>query len=102
MLEWVSTEKVKLEILKQLLPNASEATILNLDKDLTIKTLSLQWNSEFDCTQYVIPEARDEKPVTKCTVLSKVSQNFDPLALLGPISTKAKILRQTLWQWWLA
>jgi hypothetical protein len=35
--------------------------------------------------------------ITKRTILSTISKLFDPLGLIGPIITKAKILLQKLW-----
>lgn len=36
--------------------------------------------------------------VTKSSVLSMISQIFDPLGLIGPAIIKAKLLMQRLWQ----
>lgn len=39
-----------------------------------------------------------ENKFTKKEILSKISQIFDPLGLLGPVITKAKLIMQRLWQ----
>lgn len=64
-----------------------------------IKTLGVTWNPSSDNFEY------DSKPfthslakVSKRTILSYVSQIFDPLGLLGPIIIQAKIILQELWQ----
>lgn len=36
--------------------------------------------------------------ITKRTILSVITQIFDPLGLIGPVIIKAKILLQSLWQ----
>lgn len=85
-------------ILKQLLPNATEPVVLNLDKDSRVKTLGLQWNSSTDQLQYAVPRPNQEKQSTKRLILSQIAQIFDPLGLVGPIIIKPKILIQKLWQ----
>ncbi|XP_072375394.1 uncharacterized protein [Diabrotica undecimpunctata] len=68
-----------------------------LADDVTTKTLGLYWNSKIDSLQYKINFSNYTK-VSKRTVLSLVSQIFDPLGLVGPVIIKAKLIMQSLWQ----
>ncbi|KAK9700879.1 Pao retrotransposon peptidase [Popillia japonica] len=85
------------KILTKWLPNASEPTVLNLDKDSTVKTLGLQWNSANDSLQYAIPQISGKGRSTKRSILSQIAKIFDSVGLIGPV-IKPKILMQTLWQ----
>ncbi|XP_029054415.2 uncharacterized protein LOC114881732 [Osmia bicornis bicornis] len=72
-----------------------QATDKPLDKDP--KTLGLHWSSARDELLFkVTPSAG--KRITKRTILSEIAQLFDPLGLVGPIITRAKLLMQHLWQ----
>lgn len=65
-----------------------------------IKTLGLLWTPNRDTFQYQVNtrQANINVLITKRTVLSIVSQIFDPLGLVGPATIKAKIILQKLWQ----
>lgn len=60
------------------------------------KTLGLLWANLPDKFLFYIPESSPRK-ITKRTILSEVSQIFDPLGLVQPCTMKAKILLQQLW-----
>ncbi|GBM86757.1 hypothetical protein AVEN_248002-1 [Araneus ventricosus] len=59
------------------------------------KTLGVVWKSETDCFCFKV--ASEEFGVTKRLVLSTIARAFDPLGILGPVVTKAKIFLQKLW-----
>ncbi|XP_043263452.1 uncharacterized protein LOC122403788 [Colletes gigas] len=61
------------------------------------KTLGLIWLSEPDELRFSVREPIYTR-ITKRTILSEIAQVFDPLGLVGPVITRAKILMQTLWQ----
>ncbi|KMQ87181.1 pao retrotransposon peptidase [Lasius niger] len=63
-----------------------------------IKTLGLSWAPSKDTFQYQVTAYIPRTSVTKRTELSITSQIFDPLGLVGPVTFKAKILLQKLWQ----
>ncbi|GAB1867347.1 hypothetical protein CAJAP_08426 [Camponotus japonicus] len=63
-----------------------------------IKPLGLLWTPNRDTFQYQVNTRQANLNVTKRTVLSIVSQIFDPLGLVGPATIKAKIILQKLWQ----
>ncbi|XP_025829218.1 uncharacterized protein LOC112904129 [Agrilus planipennis] len=60
------------------------------------KTLGLLWDSDQDILRYSIT-ASDKHSVSKRTILSYISQIFDPLGLLAPTVIIAKIIIQKLW-----
>ncbi|KAJ8957238.1 hypothetical protein NQ318_007802 [Aromia moschata] len=63
----------------------------------SVKTLGLLWNANSDSIQ-VITRNQPYERVTKRTILSNVSQIFDPLGLVGPTVIVAKIMLQRLWR----
>lgn len=68
------------------------------DDSNTRKTLGLFWQANLDKLKYVIKIKSDTSSVTKRSILSIVSQIFDPLGLVGPIVVQAKLILQRLWQ----
>ncbi|GBM66234.1 hypothetical protein AVEN_27917-1 [Araneus ventricosus] len=60
------------------------------------KTLGILWKPQPDCFGFNLIIAQSEV-YTKRAVLSQIARIFDPLGLLGPIITKAKIFLQKLW-----
>jgi len=65
-----------------------------------VNVLGLQWNTHTDVlslsTKSPLPAATSL--VTKRDVLSESSKVYDPLGLLSPVTIKAKIFMQKLWQ----
>ncbi|GBM16942.1 hypothetical protein AVEN_267331-1 [Araneus ventricosus] len=59
------------------------------------KTLGVVWKSKTDCFCFKV--ASEEFGVTKRLVLSTIARVFDPLGILGPMVTKAKIFLEKLW-----
>ncbi|XP_070510435.1 uncharacterized protein [Cardiocondyla obscurior] len=64
--------------------------------DGTMKVLGLTWQPESDIFNFSIEPIRKEV-VTKRELLSAISKLFDPLGLVGPILTRAKIIMQRTW-----
>ncbi|GBM05052.1 hypothetical protein AVEN_60237-1 [Araneus ventricosus] len=59
------------------------------------KALGILWNDLTDCFSFkVLPSPQN----TKRAVLSNIAKIFDPLGLLGPVITVAKIFLQRLWK----
>ncbi|XP_062616210.1 uncharacterized protein LOC134277925 [Saccostrea cucullata] len=70
-----------------------------LDSDNIVKILGLRWNPKTD--QISFPKLDldiNRKFATKREVLSQSSKIFDPLGILSPITVRAKLLMQDLWQ----
>ncbi|GBM60717.1 hypothetical protein AVEN_147972-1 [Araneus ventricosus] len=60
------------------------------------KTLGILWKPQPDCFGFNLIIEQSEV-YTKRAVLSQIARIFDPLGLLGPITTKAKMFLQKLW-----
>ncbi|XP_055604362.1 uncharacterized protein LOC129752613 [Uranotaenia lowii] len=88
------------EVLEQL-PESKRAlqSTVDFDKDQTIKTLGLHWETNTDRLKYVILDSQTEitSTITKRTTLSCIAKLFDPLGLLGPVVVTAKFFMQALW-----
>ncbi|XP_011879230.1 PREDICTED: uncharacterized protein LOC105568293, partial [Vollenhovia emeryi] len=69
---------------------------LSIDTDGTIKTLGLEWNPKEDVFQFIVRRA--ETVNTKREILSAISKLFDPLGLIGPVITSAKLIMQQTWR----
>lgn len=62
----------------------------------SVKALGVLWRPILDCFSYKLtiqPQANS----TKRTILSDISRIFDPLGLIGPVVTKAKLFMKDLW-----
>ncbi|XP_054713716.1 uncharacterized protein LOC129223174 [Uloborus diversus] len=81
----------------ELIDTSSDADCYDFNKLSDTKTLGLLWKSQNDVFAFNL-SCEDQPKVTKRTVLSKIARIFDPLGLLGPIVTKAKIILQRLWK----
>ncbi|GFQ78113.1 integrase catalytic domain-containing protein [Trichonephila clavata] len=67
----------------------------NSEQINTVKTLGLLWNSFSDTFTYKV-SVRKTPRFTKRDVLSQIARIYDPLGLLGPVISKAKIFMQQL------
>lgn len=87
----------KPETLNKITQNGSNDVMMMVNPDTTVKTLGLYWNSKLDVFQYQIEE-QDTRKITKRNILSTIARLYDPLGLLGPILTLAKLVMQEIWQ----
>ncbi|GBM61894.1 hypothetical protein AVEN_239158-1 [Araneus ventricosus] len=62
-----------------------------------VKTLGMLWDPKVDCLTYEV-KIKDKNSFSKREVLSEIARLYDPLGLIGPIITKAKIFIQGLWK----
>ncbi|GFU71180.1 DUF1758 domain-containing protein [Trichonephila clavipes] len=88
--KWVSNSP---ELLKDL--SASSYVFDKEFQDAPVKTLGMLWDPKVDCLTYKI-KISDEVNFSKRDVLSEITRLYDPLGLIGPIVTKAKIFIQEL------
>lgn len=61
-------------------------------EDKTTKTLGLFWNATTDSFHCNLERNKLQTKVTKRIVLSTIAKIFDPLDLIGAVTTKAKII----------
>ncbi|GFW40843.1 integrase catalytic domain-containing protein [Trichonephila clavipes] len=81
------------EGIEEITSNLQEYAFLESDET---KALGIIWNPKLDCFLFRIEQQRPTS-FTKRMVLSTIARIFDPLGLLGPIITWAKIFMQRLW-----
>lgn len=93
--KWVSNSPAVLEGLENCVsvPNRQ----FSFGSSENSKTLGLRWSPREDFLQYSILPISLPKTVTKRTILSGISQIFDPLGLLSATIIKVKVLMQRLW-----
>ncbi|XP_055634221.1 uncharacterized protein LOC129774500 [Toxorhynchites rutilus septentrionalis] len=79
--------------------NLAMQPTLEFDRDQCLKTLGLHWEPLTDRLRYKVqlPEEHNDEPPTKRTALSYIARLFDPLGLVGPVVTTAKLFMQSLW-----
>ncbi|GFW80027.1 uncharacterized protein TNCV_984361 [Trichonephila clavipes] len=90
--KWVSNSP---ELLKDL--SASSYVFDKEFQDAPVKTLGMLWDPKVDCLTYKV-KISDKVNFSKGDVLSEIARLYDPLGLIGPIVTKAKIFIQELWK----
>jgi len=71
------------------------ASNFRVDANGVIKTLGLEWNPSNDQFQFYV---QMEAAHSKREILSVISKFFDPLGLMGPITTTAKLIMQETWR----
>ncbi|XP_063993399.1 uncharacterized protein LOC135171041 [Diachasmimorpha longicaudata] len=85
----------------QVLQGLPESTV-NLQllggDDSTLKTLGIHWDSQKDSIVYTVNPIATRDTITMRTIASDVARIFDPLGLLNPVVTHAKIIQQELWR----
>lgn len=70
---------------------------VDIDKEPESKLLGILWNPYKDTFHYKTNTIWSDGHVTKRAMLFQVCKLFDPLGLVGPVVTLAKILVQNLW-----
>ena len=75
----------------------SNTKIIEFGANENTKTLGLTWCPTNDQLMYNIKENPRHKKINKRVILSTISQIFDPLGLLSPVTVNVKILLQKLW-----
>ena len=70
-----------------------------IDENDTVNVLGLHWNTTED-RLYFIPKSLElfSSSVTKRSILQDSARIYDPLGILSPVTIRAKLLIQELWQ----
>ncbi|XP_058817710.1 uncharacterized protein LOC131681019 [Topomyia yanbarensis] len=63
----------------------------------TVKALGVIWEPEQDMLRFDSNVKQSETIVTKRSILSSISQSFDPLGLIAPVVIRGKLIMQELW-----
>lgn len=90
--KWVSNSCKILEGIQ----TTNKSDIIDLGTHENTKTLGLIWNGQRDCFLYKIGSNFNSR-ITKRSVLSEISQIFDPLGLLSATIIFAKIILRDIW-----
>lgn len=86
------------ELIESLSEDQVAKTSFNFKQEDSTKTLGLGWNSHSDTFTFNWKlKEESKKSLTKRTLLSQISQLYDPLGWLSPITIKAKLLFQHVW-----
>ncbi|KAI5731279.1 hypothetical protein M8J77_007377 [Diaphorina citri] len=94
--KWCSNSK---EVLSNIASPSDHCSVIDFDTEGTVKTLGLIWNPGKDSFQFHCNITTVQpRNMSKRKVLSEISKLFDPLGLVSPLITSAKILMQALWQ----
>ncbi|XP_062703655.1 uncharacterized protein LOC134286102 [Aedes albopictus] len=95
--KWASNDVAALDGIPS--ENRALKNSVELDRDQVIKTLGLHWEPATDCLRYKIevPPNPPDQPLTKRRALSLIARLYDPLGLVGPVVTTAKVFMQKLW-----
>lgn len=93
--KWSANHPQLLNNLSSTLPSQNNIII---DKNAESRILGLQWTSSEDAFRFTINISSTHGKITKRTMLSEISQLFDPLGLLGSIILSAKLLIQEFWK----
>ncbi|XP_062704582.1 uncharacterized protein LOC134286899 [Aedes albopictus] len=94
--QWSSNNQTVLDAIP---PELRETeTLLDLDHEASVTTLGLRWEPATDLLSFKQPKWKEYSTLTKREILSQISSLFDPLGLIGPTISKAKILLQSLWK----
>ncbi|XP_037931454.1 uncharacterized protein LOC119666243 [Teleopsis dalmanni] len=81
------------------IPEDDREPLLNFDDGSEFtKTLGLLWDPTNDKFLFTFAPHQDSRRTTKRSVLSVIARLYDPLGLVGPLISKAKIFLQCLWK----
>ncbi|XP_066261278.1 uncharacterized protein [Euwallacea similis] len=96
--KWSSNSSIVLNSILQANSNENHDNLILPHEDKHLKTLGISWDPKQDTLKYSVNIKYEPSHVTKRTILSKISQIFDPLGLIGPALTRAKLIIQALWK----
>lgn len=92
--KWISNEEQILNTIP--LQEKSSTVAYGFDDNSTVHTLGMIWRPKADQFSYAVNVGHST--ITKRHILSDIASIFDPLGLIGPVLTTAKIIMQELWR----
>ncbi|XP_066261208.1 uncharacterized protein [Euwallacea similis] len=90
--KWSFNSSIVLNSILQANSNENHDNLILPHEDKHLKTLGISWDPKQDTLKYSVNIKYEPSRVTKRTILSKISQIFDPLGLIGPALTRAKLI----------
>nr|XP_012146525.1 PREDICTED: uncharacterized protein LOC105663276 [Megachile rotundata] len=91
--QWAANHK---SILRDL-PEQDLNKKLHFGDSPNLKTLGIFWNSSNDSISYEVKAQSPTTRVTKRVIASEIAKIYDPLGLLGPVISTAKMFLQKIW-----
>ncbi|XP_053686921.1 uncharacterized protein LOC128736463 [Sabethes cyaneus] len=73
------------------------APVVDLHDEPSVSTLGLTWEPRNDTFRFKVQMPLPASVLTKRLIMSYIARIFDPLGLVGPIITVAKLFMQRLW-----
>ncbi|XP_053686369.1 uncharacterized protein LOC128735915 [Sabethes cyaneus] len=93
--KWASNS---LEVLEDIPPeDQAIQPWYDLQVEQSVSTLGLVWEPRSDSLGFKVQLPLPAATLTKRTIMSYIARIFDPLGLVGPAVTKAKIFMQRMW-----
>ncbi|KAL7723722.1 hypothetical protein ACLKA6_009440 [Drosophila palustris] len=81
------------------IPESERESFVKFNDSLDVtKTLGLVWNPNEDSFLFTFSSRLSSASHTKRSVLSTIARFYDPLGLIGPTMTRAKIILQRMWR----
>ncbi|XP_043474391.1 uncharacterized protein LOC122506341 [Leptopilina heterotoma] len=71
---------------------------LTLNAESISKTLGVKWDSKKDALLFEVADQQEVPITSKRVMLSQIAKLYDPLGLVAPVVTYAKIRMQDLWK----
>ncbi|XP_055604816.1 uncharacterized protein LOC129753047 [Uranotaenia lowii] len=93
--KWASNESAVLEGIP--LEDLAVSPVHSLQDEQSVSTLGLVWETKTDVLRFRVQLPLPAAVLTKRKIMSYIAQIFDPLGLVGPIITVAKLFMQLLW-----
>lgn len=91
--KWISNDS---SLSDQSMPQGKSIQLV-ASQEIESQTLGLRWNRASDTIFYKVQDDQETK-ITKRGILSAIARLYDPIGLLGPVITSAKIIMQQLWK----
>ena len=82
------------ELLGQIAPEDRAAEVKEIAPEMLSKALGVQWDVTNDTFFYVSKPVEGQPPITRRSILSKVSTMYDPLGLVSPVVLQGRRIFQ--------